>query len=142
MTPQVYFEYEDACLRLTLDIPKQLVGVEMLQGAASVPIYPDYNQRDPRLATYEIDVRMPVLTNVTKTGTLAIVPVALFEHGDILASAAFAGSLAEQLKTEVSEVLALRDGRWVCLGTRPGPTRRFPTLAFTDSVRKVLSGTS
>lgn len=138
MTPAILHEYEDACMHLAVDLPEKVPGVTVTRGVAGVPVYPDYNQQDPRLAVYEIDVAMLVLASRSKSATLAVVPVALFETGDILASCAFSGTLAEQLRGAASEVLALRDGRWVCLGATPLRSGRFPTLDLVETVRGAL----
>ena len=139
MTPRVFHEFEDACLRLSMELPQAIPGVRVRRSVAGVPTYPHYDQREPAQATGELEAAMLVLINTSERETLAIVPVALYETGNILASAAFSGSLSVPLRQRVSEVLVLRDQRWVCLGSTPLPSRRFPTLDLIETVRGVLT---
>src|SRR4051794_36482947 len=123
MNPEVFHEYETAVMLLKSDLTEWFPGAAVTSTTADVPIYPDYNQRDDQLITGNVAVSMVVVTNVARTSTVAFVPVALFERGDIMASLAPAGPLAEGLRRQILEVLALRKREpgdvWVCLGAHP-----------------------
>ncbi len=138
VTHPAVHEYEDACMRLTLELPDRIPGVNSHRSTAGVPILPHYDSADPRLGNYEVDTALIVIVNVAQSATLALVPIALYERGQILASVRPSGSLAQRLLGQVREVLVLRDGRWVCLGQRPLPSKRLPTLDFIDTIRPIV----
>ena len=141
MTSDAFHEYETAVMILKADLTEWFPGVAVHPTQAGVPIYAEYDQRDAQ-ANEQCDVSMVVVTNRARSSTLAIVPVALYERGAIIASLAFAGPLAKHLRTDVLEVLVLRRREpgevWVCLGSRPLPTGRFPTLKLRDVLSEIL----
>ncbi|MGO9836482.1 MAG: hypothetical protein ACLP1X_19975 [Polyangiaceae bacterium] len=141
MRPNVLFEYDQACKLLGTQLATRFPGIDVHPSPAEVPIYPHYNKRAAGFTQEQGEVSMLVITNRAKTGTLAVVPVAVYEQGEILASCALSGTLAEQIRTDVLEMLALRTGRWVFLGRAPvGPARRFPTLEVESLLANVLGG--
>jgi hypothetical protein len=139
--PKALFEYDQACMLLGTELSTRFPGVVVHPSPAEVPIYPHYNKRAAGFVQEKGEVSMLVMTNRQKTGTLAVVPVAVYEQGEILASCALSGTLAELVRSDVIEMLALRTGRWVFLGRAPvGPARRFPTLEVESLLANVLGG--
>lgn len=136
--PEVAYAYDQAVLLLRADLAKQIPGVATETTTAGVPIHRSYNEREPAESTSISDATLLVISNASRTGTLAIIPVALFEREGVMASCGLSGSLAPQVRATVLEVIVARDGAWSCLGRQRLPSGRYPTYPFIEYVRSVL----
>jgi len=133
-------EYRDAANELSRTLKSRVPGVETTEGAADAPVYADYNHRDDASDVPTAEMPVLVCTNSAGTGTLALIPVALFAEGEVVALAALSGSLAPKVRESYLEAMLLDSARWVLVGKRPTFTRRYTTTDLRRVFEQVLSG--
>jgi hypothetical protein len=134
-------EFSDATRLLVRNLRAWFPRGRVHSEEVAASLFAEYNRRGEGPSNYIVDVSVPVVAFPGDEDWLAFVPVALYERGHILASVAFAGTVAGVLEQQASEVLVLRNRpdrfRWTCLAPPGRPGERVPTEALGALLARV-----
>lgn len=112
----------------------ETMGVKFMTVESPVDVTANYNDRNDSVG------RSIFVTTFffSKDGVFgALVPIYLYESGEIMATVGLTGALRESFKL-VIEIVVLEDGKWLNVLKEKNENGKFPTTNFFDDLEKAM----